>query len=129
MVSQSTVNLYHGTDWESALDILNHGLNIDHLKHLQAGRATQLGIGWYTTDMIDTAWYFASIAPGITEGGYTVIQMILHLEHLESLLEQELAVKDRIINVPFQGVQYWFRPNSFDFLNKQALFSPYHEGV
>jgi len=40
------VKLYHGTDIESALDILNNGLNGDRLLALQT-QPVQLGKGWY----------------------------------------------------------------------------------
>jgi len=53
MSSDSFVILYHGTDQASALDILNHGLNVEHLRQFQAVRVTQLGEGWYTTDNVD----------------------------------------------------------------------------
>lgn len=125
MITQGTVILYHGTDWESALDILNHGLNREHLTRLQAERPTQLGSGWYTTNDVDIAWYFASICPGSIRRGFTVIEMELYQEHLESLLEQGLAMKSRIDNVQFQGEQYWFKFDVFDFLNQQAIFRPY----
>lgn len=125
MISDNPVVLYHGTDWESALDILNHGLNIENLRALQIGRMTQLGEGWYTTDNVDIAWYFASIAPGAIENSYTVIEMIIHLEHLESLFEQRRVIKHQIVNVLFQGEQYWFHPDAFRFLNQHAFFQPY----
>ena len=125
MISDNPVVLYHGTDWESALDILNHGLNIENLRALQIGRMTQLGEGWYTTDNVDIAWYFASIAPGAIENSYTVIEMIIHLEHLESLFEQRRVIKHQIVNVLFQGEQYWFHPDAFRFLNQHEFFQPY----
>jgi len=117
MIQQGTILLYHGTDWESALDILNFGLKLEKVRQLQLGRVTQLGPGWYTTDDAGIAWYFASIGPGTVDQRYTVIEMELHLEHLESLLERGLASKSKIINVPFQGEQYWFDFNAFAFLN------------
>jgi len=40
------VTLYHGTDIESALDILNNGLNGSRLIALQT-QPVQLGRGWY----------------------------------------------------------------------------------
>ena len=129
MSHQGTVVLYHGTDWESALDILNHGLNIENLRRLQDERETQLGPGWYTTDDINIAWYFASIAPGALDKRYTVIQMEMHLEHLESLVEQGLASKSKITNVPFQGEQYWFHFDALEFLNQQAVFRPYEGNI
>ena len=39
--------LYHGTDIDSALDILNHGLDAGKLTALQRERPAQLGHGWY----------------------------------------------------------------------------------
>lgn len=125
MASDSLVTLYHGTDWESALDILNHGLNIEHLRQFQVGRMTQLGEGWYTTDTPNIAWYFASIAPGAVGNSYTVIEMRILWEHLEILLDQQWAIKSPINNVLFEGKQYWFHPDSFPFLNEQVVFHPY----
>ena len=55
MSDSGTVILYHGTDVESALDILNHGLNVDRLLELQSKRPVQMGAGWYTTEDIDVA--------------------------------------------------------------------------
>jgi hypothetical protein len=125
ITEQGTVIQYHGTDWESALDILNHGLNVARLQQLQYGRSIQLGPGWYTTDDFNIAWYFASIAPGTIDQTYTVIEIELYLEHLESLVEQGLARKSKIINVPFQGEQYWFHFDALEFLNQHAVFRPY----
>ena len=125
MAEQGTVILYHGTDIESAIDIIQNGLSLDNLIQQSNGRPTQLGIGWYTTDEIDIAWYFASTAPGSIGRQYVVVVMEMFQEHLEMLFEQELAVKQEIINVPFQGDQYWFHPDSFDLLNQQAFFRPY----
>lgn len=125
MVSDSWVTLYHGTDWESALDILNYGLDLGHLQRFQVGRMTQLGEGWYTTDSVDIAWYFASIAPGSVGNSYTVIEMRILWEHLETLLDQRLAIKSPINNVLFEGEQYWFHPDSFPVLNEQVVFHPY----
>jgi len=125
MSSDSFVILYHGTDQASALDILNHGLNVEHLRQFQAVRVTQLGEGWYTTDNVDVAWFFASIAPGTIGDGYTVIEMLISQEYLDDLLRQRLASKSTIINVSFQGEQYWFHPDTFQFLNEQAIFQPF----
>ncbi|HRW11328.1 MAG TPA: hypothetical protein P5121_39790 [Caldilineaceae bacterium] len=85
---------------------------------------TQLGEGWYTTDRVDIAWYFASIAPGAIGNSYTVIEMHILWEHLETLLDQQLAIKSPINNVVFEGEQYWFHPDSFPFLNEQVVFHP-----
>jgi len=119
------VVLYHGTDWESALDILNFGLDAEKLGRLQSYRATQLGIGWYLTEDIDIAWYFASMASGLKDGGYTVIEMAIEQRDLDSLLVQGLAIRRPIVNVPFAGDQYWVSPDAFAFLNDRALFRPY----
>jgi hypothetical protein len=127
MAAQKTITLYHGTDWESALDILNSGLNVENLRRLQSDRATQLGPGWYVTESPDIAWYFASIAPGLTDDGYTVIEMTVAQTDLQSLLAQGLAVRRQIVNVVFAGDQYWFSPDTFAFLNEQAIFWPYTE--
>lgn len=125
MAAQTKITLYHGTDWESALDILNSGLDVENLRRLQPDRATQLGPGWYVTESPDIAWYFASIAPGLTDDGYTVIEMRVAQTDLQSLLARGLAVRRQIINVVFAGEQYWFSPDAFAFLNEQAIFRPY----
>jgi len=127
MSRQGSVVLYHGTDWESALDILNNGLNAKHLLHLQTQRSVQMGPGWYTTEQINVAWFFASTALRAFDQGFTVIEMEIYLEHLESLLEQGLAVKSRIINVLFEGEQIWFHLTAFEFLNQQTVFRPHQE--
>lgn len=126
--SDGAIILYHGTDWESALDILNHGIDITKLRYLQQA-VTQLGEGFYTTNDIDTAWYFASTAPGSIDKNYTVIEIELLVEHLESLFEQSLAIRHSIINVQFQGEQIWFHPDAFDFMNENALFRPFSGGM
>lgn len=129
MNADGSIVLYHGTDWESALEILNHGLNIAHLRRWQVA-PTQLGEGWYTTEYADIAWYFASIAPGVgADDAFTIIEMVIHAEHLESLLDQQLAIRETIINVLFQGEQIWFHPDTFDFLNQNALFRPYSDEI
>lgn len=127
MAAQNTITLYHGTDWESALDILNSGLDVENLRRLQSDRATQLGPGWYVTESPDIAWYFASIAPGLTDDGYTVVEMTVAQTDLQSLLVRGLAVRRQIVNVAFAGEQYWFSPDIFAFLNEQAIFQPYTE--
>ena len=127
MSRQGTVILYHGTDWESALDILNNGLNVERLLNLQTQRSIQMGPGWYTTEQINVAWFFASTALRSFEHGFTVIEMEIHIEHLESLFEQGLAIKNRIVNVLFEGEQVWFALDAFEFLNQHALFRPYQE--
>lgn len=116
--------LHHGTDWRSALSILNEGLDVAALRSLQARRESQLGVGWYTTESRDIAWFFASMAPGNSGGGYTVLAMELAQSDLHELLVQKLAVQSEIVNVPFQGRQYWFAPASFPFLNERAVFRP-----
>lgn len=125
MATQNAIILYHGTDWESALDILNFGLSVENLRRLQSGRVTQLGPGWYLTASPDIAWYFASLAPGSTDGGYTVLEMEIGRTDLQSLLAQGLAIRRQIVNVPFSGEQYWFSPDVFAFLNERAIFRPY----
>ncbi len=124
MDSPGSIVFYHGTDWESALDILNHGLDIVKLRRLQRA-VTQLGEGLYTTDNLDTAWFFASIAPGAADISYTVLEIELLVEHLESMLEQGLAIRQTIINVVFPSEQIWFHPDTFAFINKNALFRPF----
>ena len=81
------IKLYHGTDVNSALDILNNGLNAEHLLSLQKNRV-QLGVGWYAAFVPEVAWFFASLAPNLDELGCTVIEMLLSEEDLNYLLEQ-----------------------------------------
>ena len=124
MIPSGSIILYHGTDWESALDTLNHGLNIANLRRLQRA-VTQLGGGFYTTDDVDTAWFFASAAPGTIDRSYTVIEVEMLNEHFESMLEQGLAIQQPLVNIVFQGEQIWFHPDTFDFINENALFRPF----
>ena len=78
-----------------------------------------------STSNSDTAWFFASTSPGTIDRTYTVIELEMHVEHLESLFEQGLAIKEPIINVVFQGEHIWFHPDTFDFINEKALFRPF----
>jgi hypothetical protein len=117
------LKLYHGTDVDSALDILNNGLDAEKLLVLQT-QPVQLGTGWYSAFDADVAWFFASIAPRAILG-YTVIEMSLPIAKLKHLLAAELARQNTIANVPFIAKQVWFSVNSFDFLNEQAEFRPY----
>jgi len=119
--------LYHGTDIDSALDILNNGLNKSHLIKLQSERMTQLGIGWYATGNFEAAWFFASFAPGNRGRGYTVIEMEISKADLAILIRRGLAIRREIINVPFVAEQYWFAPDTFDFLNERVIFRPYRK--
>jgi len=121
----STVVLYHGTDVESALNILNHGLSEQELEFWQTGRRLQSGSGWYTTDSTIAAHYFGVIAPGNRGRGNTIITMEIFLEHLEMLIEQRLCKKETIRNVFFEADQYWFDRTTLSFLNENALFAPY----
>lgn len=125
MSNSGTVILYHGTDVDSALNILNHGLSDQDLEFWQAGRKLQSGSGWYTTDRAIAAHYFGVIAPGNRGRGNTIIAMEIFLEHLEMLLEQDLCKQETIRNVFFEANQYWFDKKSLSFLNEHALFRPY----
>lgn len=125
MSDSSTVILYHGTDFDSALKILNYGLDPQDLEFWQRGRRLQSGPGWYTTDDIIAASYFASIAPGNRNRGNTIIVMEMFLEHLEMLLEQGVCRKETIRNVYFEAEQYWFDLKTLSFLNENAIFRPY----
>lgn len=119
----SVVTLYHGTDTESALDILNHGLSAEKLRSLQT--TTQIGPGWYAALNVEVAWFFASIAPGNVGRGYTVVEMELALKDLQQLIELELVKESKILNVPFRATHYAFLPEAFEFLNVKAVFRPY----
>lgn len=122
-----TTILYHGTDVDSALSILNEGLNAERLLTLQRTRPTQVGHGWYATPHVDVAWFFASFAPGNVGQGYTVIEIELPKAVLNRLIRQKLAVKSEIADAPFRAKQYWFSIRTFDLLNKYADMRPYTE--
>lgn len=126
-MSTEIITLYHGTDVESALDILNNGLNADNLLALQTGRSVQSGAGLYVTFDPEIAWFFASLAPGDTSRGCTVIEMLLPRVELERLIAAELAHRERIANVPFVAEQIRFDLTAFDTLNENAEFRPYRE--
>jgi len=123
MNSPDSIILYHGTDVDSALEILNHGINIEKLRLLQTGD-TQFGEGFYTANNVEVAWFFASMAPGTLSKSYTVIECELLVEHLESLLEQGLALQALIVNTASIGEQIWFHPDAFEFVNDHAEFRP-----
>ena len=120
-----TVILYHGTDVESALDILNNGLSEDELNKRQT-ESVQLGPGWYAAVEPDVAWFFATLAADALDR-CTVVEMLITEEELDDLLTMELARREIIGSVPFEGEQIWFSPEAFDFLNEHALFVPHHE--
>ena len=125
MTEQGTVIFYHGTDLDSLLSVLNDGLHADKLRELQSKRRVQSGLGWYVTDDIRAAWYFASIAYGNTDSGCAVIEIELFIEHFELLVDQELVKKSKIMNVEFEADQYLFDVQAFEFLNQHAAFRPY----
>jgi hypothetical protein len=117
--------LYHGTDIDSALDILNHGLDAAKLTALQLDRPTQLGRGWYATSDAEVAWFFASLAPGNVGRGYTVIEIDIPDDILNQLVAARQAIRSAIVNVPFGAQQYWFDLRAFAVLNAHATFRPY----
>lgn len=125
-IVMAIVTLYHGTDIESALDILNNGLNGDRLLALQT-QPVQLGIGWYAAFNPEVAWFFATLAPGLEALGCTVIEMSLPVVELNYLLEKGEARIEPIANVIFSARQIWFSINAFEFLNEKAEFQPYEE--
>jgi len=117
--------LYHGTDIDSALDILNHGLDAAKLTALQLDRPTQLGRGWYAAYEAEVAWFFASLAPGNVGRGYTVIEIDIPEDILNQLIIAQQAMRGAIVNVPFGAQQYWFDLRAFEVLNAHATFRPY----
>jgi hypothetical protein len=121
----TTITLYHGTDVDSALDILNNGLNPERLLKLQVN-PVQLGPGLYiyTAMDVDVAWFFASLAPHAETLEYTVIEISLPVLELNYLLDRKDARIEPIVNVQFKAEQVWFSLNAFDFLNKVADFRP-----
>lgn len=120
------VTLYHGTSVDSALDILNNGLNIDKLTALQSGGAEQLGTGWYAAFDPEVAWFFASLAPGAQQG-YTVVEARVPQAELHDMEANGLVVRSRIAGVPFDAEQYRFVPSAFEQLNRIVEFRPYRE--
>jgi hypothetical protein len=117
--------LYHGTDVDSALDMLNHGLDATKLLGLQRHRPTQIGVGWYAACDAEVAWFFASLAPGNVGRGYTVIEIDVPEDVLCQLSVAGQAIKMTIANVPFVAQQYWFSIDAFDVLNARVIFRPY----
>jgi len=124
VVLESAV-LYHGTDVDSALGILNNGLDVEHLLALQAGRVVQVRTGWYTSLDPEVAWFFASLTPGDKGQGYTVVEVRLKTSDMEALFVRGLAIQSIIRNVPFTAEQVWFDVAAFEFLNSRAEFRPY----
>lgn len=117
--------LYHGTDMDSALDILNHGLDADRLTALQHNRPPQLGTGWYAACEAEVAWFFASLAPGNVGRGYTVIEIDIPDNLLNDLIAAKQAVQSTIANVPFVAQQYLFTVDAFAILNARATLRPH----
>lgn len=122
-----TLAFYHGTDLDSALNILNDGLQSQPLVALQSGRPVDLGRGWYTTMDAEVAWYFAPLAPGNIARGCTVIEMEITKDDFEHLVKRGDVIQAPIQNVLFVAEQYLFKPNAFDYLNAHAVFRP-HKG-
>ncbi|MEZ4859728.1 MAG: hypothetical protein R3C14_00395 [Caldilineaceae bacterium] len=116
--------LYHGTDLDSALTILNEGLDAQRLSSLQAQRPTQLGPGWYAAMEPEAAWFFASLAPGNRGDGYTVVELELPDEIVERLIAAGQAKITVIHNVPFAAEQIWFDVATFATLNHVGIFRP-----
>ena len=117
--------LYHGTDIDSALDILNHGLDVAKLAALQSGRSSQSGVGWYAACDAEVAWFFASLAPGNVGRGYSVIEIDIPEDALNHLVAARQARRSTIANVLFTAQQYWFDISACEFLNAHATFRPY----
>lgn len=116
---------YHGTDMDSALDILNNGLNGERLELLQSPRQTQSGPGLYVAEEPEIAWFFASLAPGNRGRGYTVLEMELAGSSFEKLNHNGLVEVEEIFNVPFRARQYRFAVTALDELNALAVFRPF----
>lgn len=118
--------LYHGTDVDSALDILNNGLNGERLRLLQSPRQTQLGPGLYVAEDPEIAWFFASLAPGNRGRGYTIIEIELTDAAFAQLRRDGYVRQEEIVNVPFRARQFLLDVNAFGRVNEQAVFRPYH---
>ena len=117
--------LYHGADIDSALDILNHGLDAAKLTALQRDRPTQLGRGWYAAYEAEVVWFFASLAAGNVGRGYAVIEIEIPADMLNQLIAARQAIRSAVVNVPFGAQQYWFDLSAFAVLNAHATFRPY----
>jgi hypothetical protein len=72
------------------------------------------------------AWFFATLAAEAVET-CTVIEMEIPETVLMGLLDSGQARREIIGNVPFEGEQIWFAPETFDQLNQEARFLPYRE--
>lgn len=116
---------YHGTDVDSALDILNNCLDGERLGLLQSPRQTQLGPGLYVAADPEIAWFFASLAPGNQGRGYTVLEIELADRAFEKLRGNGLVYVEEIVNVPFRAIQYRFAVAAFDEINAVAVFRPF----
>ncbi|MEZ4616411.1 MAG: hypothetical protein R2867_13040 [Caldilineaceae bacterium] len=116
--------LYHGTDLDSALAILNHGLDGSKLNKLQTGRPTQIGIGWYSATEPEAAWFFASLAPGNQDKGFTVIELEISDVTIKQLVASGQVMVTDIRNVPFVAKQVWFDINTFATVNREGVFRP-----
>ena len=79
------MKLYHGTDIDSAIDILNSGLNKDKVIERQ-GQYSQLGVGWYTAIEPNVAWFFGTLAAEALDA-CTVIEMEIAEAILRELLD------------------------------------------
>lgn len=115
---------FHGTDLDSALNILSHGLDEAKLNQLQKNRPTQIGSGWYTTTDPEVGWFFASLAPGNQGNGFTVIELELAEETFEHLHSLGKVIVNEIHNVPFVAKQVWFDCATFPTLNQEGVFRP-----
>lgn len=116
--------LYHGTDLESALNILNHGLDENKLRDFQAGRPTQIGLGWYSATEPAAAWFFASLAPGNQDRGFTVIELEISDVTVKQLVTSGQVIVADIRNVPFVAKQVWFGISTFATVNSEGVFRP-----
>jgi hypothetical protein len=66
------------------------------------------------------------MAPGNRNKGYTVVEIEIAQADLEHLMADGMAVEAPILNVTFPAIQIWFALRSFEILNRQALFRPFH---
>lgn len=117
--------LYHRTDVDSALDILNNGFDAGRLRELQAVRPTQSGAGLYAASDPEIAWFFASMAPGNRGRGYTVIEVEVADRDFQQLERDGYIHREEIVNVPFRALQYRIQPEAFAILNQQAGLRPH----
>lgn len=81
-----------------------------------------MGSGWYAATGPEAAWFFASVAPGNRDRGFTVIELEVSELTVKQFIAAGQAVVADIRNVPFFAQQVWFAINTFVTLNSEGVF-------